>query len=127
MSCTHAPRLGAYTLGVDDPERGAIERHLASCATCRSELSDLAEVAAMLTTARSAGVVDSDIDVSMAIDLDVSMAIDLDGRSDGGSDGGSASARGSDGLSDDLLDRILAAIAAERTDQVAPVTPLRRW
>ncbi|MGH3490333.1 MAG: hypothetical protein ACRDP8_20795 [Actinopolymorphaceae bacterium] len=30
-------------------------------------------------------------------------------------------------LSDDLLDRILAAIAAERTDQVAPVTPLRRW
>ncbi|MEQ4205534.1 zf-HC2 domain-containing protein [Actinopolymorpha sp. B9G3] len=107
MSCTHAPRLGAYALGVDDPERRAIERHLASCAHCRAELSDLAEVAAMLATARSAGIVDAEVSDAEVGDAGV---IDMSQESE---------------AVDDLLDRILAAIATERTDQAAKVRGVR--
>ncbi|MEQ7125258.1 zf-HC2 domain-containing protein [Actinopolymorpha sp. B11F2] len=111
MSCTHAPRLGAYALGVDDPERRAIEGHLASCAHCRAELSDLAEVAAMLVTARSAGIVDAGVGEAGVGEAGVGEA--------GASDAAVIDMNPESEAVDDLLDRILAAIATERTDQAA--------
>ncbi|MEQ7009342.1 hypothetical protein ABN028_24500 [Actinopolymorpha sp. B17G11] len=141
MSCTHALQLGAYTLGVDDPQRGAIERHLASCAACRAELADLAEVAAMLTTARSVGVVDGDIepnqgskaetDPATEPDTDPVTEAETDQRAEPEGEAVPVPELGHElcpvPLSDDLLDRILAAIATERTDhQTAKVTVNRR-
>jgi hypothetical protein len=46
--------LGAYALdAVDDFERGAVERHLATCADCRSEVDQHLAVAAMMAQADS--------------------------------------------------------------------------
>ncbi len=43
--------LGAFALNATDPEeRDAIERHLAECPRCRSEVEDFREVAAMLSS-----------------------------------------------------------------------------
>jgi anti-sigma factor RsiW len=42
--------LGAYVLGsLEPPERDAVDRHLADCAECRSELAMLAPVAGLLS------------------------------------------------------------------------------
>ena len=56
MSDIHEPEitelLGAYALdAVDDDERAAVERHLATCPRCRAEVATHREVAAMLGSA----------------------------------------------------------------------------
>lgn len=129
MSCSHAPRLGAYALGVDDPERRVIEDHLAACAYCRAELSDLGEVVAMLTTARFAGVGEIDLganpETEPETDPDVEPGEEAVPSPELGQGAGPATLP--DELSDDLLNRVLAAIATERTDhRTAKVTAIRR-
>ncbi|HEY8458470.1 MAG TPA: zf-HC2 domain-containing protein [Actinopolymorphaceae bacterium] len=56
MTCPHAHRLGAYALGVEDPDREAIERHLSTCESCAKELADLTQVTSFLAVVRTAGV-----------------------------------------------------------------------
>jgi hypothetical protein len=122
MTCTHAPRLGAYALGIDDPERDAIEHHLTTCPDCRAELSDLAEVAAILTTAKSTGITDTDINnphptphTQPDTQPTPAPTPDQDHQPT------------TPALPDDLLDRILTAIATERTHQTTKHTTPHNW
>ncbi|MGH3649036.1 MAG: zf-HC2 domain-containing protein, partial [Micromonosporaceae bacterium] len=46
--------IGGYVLdAVDDVERAAVERHLATCAACTADVAELREVAARLGSAVS--------------------------------------------------------------------------
>jgi hypothetical protein len=56
MTCPHARRLGVFALGVEDSDRTSFERHLATCATCRAELSELAALAPLLATVERADI-----------------------------------------------------------------------
>lgn len=49
MTCDQAPELAVYVLGALEPaERSAVERHLATCESCRSELAELAGMPGLL-------------------------------------------------------------------------------
>ena len=49
MRCTQTAEAGAYVLGALSPaERSAYERHIATCATCRNEVAELAGLPGLL-------------------------------------------------------------------------------
>ena len=65
MTCPQAHFLGPFALGADDLDAEGIERHVASCPTCQSELSELSGVAALLATVQASGV---DVDAAEPAD-----------------------------------------------------------
>jgi hypothetical protein len=56
MSCPYTQDLGAFALGIDPSDRAGLERHVADCQLCQTELSGLTAVTALLAKVREHGI-----------------------------------------------------------------------
>lgn len=102
MTCPYAVHIGVFLLGAEDAERDSFEQHLPSCHRCQTELSELANLPALLAAAKAAG--EPMASGPRASDLMVSDLMAVDPMTD----------RPALPVHD-LLDRVLTEIATERT------------